>query len=191
MSATTTSPAWKRPGATTWPTLSAWNVTVARACTADPSTLPVEASTPEGRSTDTTGTPAAFTSAITRAASDRGFPLNPVPKSASTTTSAGVCSSTKATPASRARASMTAESPAIFSSEPTMRATERLPARASSAATRSPSPPFAPVPQTTAARSASGKRVSTSCATAVPARSINSTVSPGYAASAARISSAV
>ena len=174
----------------TWPTLGAWNVTVTLACTADPSTLPVEASTPEGRSTATTGTPAALTSAITRIASGRGLPRNPVPKSASTTTSAGVCSSTKATPASLARPSMTAESPAIFSSDPTMRTTDRLPARASSAATRRPSPPFAPVPQHTATRSASGKRASTSWATAVPARSISSTVSPGYAASAARISSA-
>jgi len=151
----------------------------------------VEASTPDGRSTATIGTPAAFTSAIARMASGRGFPRKPVPKSASTTTSAGVCSSTKATPASRARPSMTAESPTIVSSEPTMRTTARFPARASSAATRSPSPPFAPVPQHTATRSASGKRATTSCATAVPARSISSTVAPAYAPSAARISSAV
>ena len=57
MSATTTSPAWKRPGATTSPTLRPWNVTVTSASTAAPAISPVDASTPEGRSTDTTGAP--------------------------------------------------------------------------------------------------------------------------------------
>ena len=40
MSATTTSPAWKRPGATWSPTLLAWNVTVSDALTAAPTTSP-------------------------------------------------------------------------------------------------------------------------------------------------------
>ena len=40
MSATTTSPAWKRPGATWSPTLLVWNVTVSDALTAAPATSP-------------------------------------------------------------------------------------------------------------------------------------------------------
>ena len=55
MSATTTRPAWNLPGATTSPTLTPWNVTVTSASTAAPATSPVEPSTPEGTSTETTG----------------------------------------------------------------------------------------------------------------------------------------
>ena len=51
MSATTTSPAWKRPGATWRPTFGPPNVTVAEARTAAPAISPVEASTPDGTST--------------------------------------------------------------------------------------------------------------------------------------------
>ena len=69
MSATTTSPAWKRPGATWSPTLLAWNVTVSDALTAAPTTSPVDASTPEGRSTETTGRPQALIRSIIAAAS--------------------------------------------------------------------------------------------------------------------------
>ena len=53
MSATTTRPAWNRPGATTNPTLGAWNVTVRSASTTAPAISPVDASTPDGRSTET------------------------------------------------------------------------------------------------------------------------------------------
>ena len=60
MSATTTRPARKRPGATASPTFGAWNVTVRSASTTAPATSPVDASTPEGRSTDTTGAAAAL-----------------------------------------------------------------------------------------------------------------------------------
>ena len=72
MSATTTSPAWKRPGATWSPTLLAWNVTVSDALTATPATSPVDASTPEGRSTETTGNPQALIRSIIAAASGAG-----------------------------------------------------------------------------------------------------------------------
>ena len=57
MSATTTRPAWKRPGATARPTFGAWNVTVRSALTAAPAISPVDASTPDGTSTETTGAP--------------------------------------------------------------------------------------------------------------------------------------
>ena len=50
MSATTTSPAWKRPGATASPSLRPWNVTVTAARTAAVAISPVDASTPDGTS---------------------------------------------------------------------------------------------------------------------------------------------
>ncbi len=88
MSATTTSPAWKRPGATSRPTFRPWNVTVRSASTAAPATSPVEAFTPEGRSTATTGAPAALMRSISAAPPPRAARRGtPVPKSASTTTS--------------------------------------------------------------------------------------------------------
>jgi hypothetical protein len=74
MSATTISPAWKRPGATTSPTLRPWKVTVTAARTASPAISPVEASTPDGMSTETTGAPAELIRSIVAAASSRGSP---------------------------------------------------------------------------------------------------------------------
>ena len=141
MSATTTSPAWKRPGAIASPSLRPWNVTVSVARTAAPPTSPVDASTPDGTSTETTGAPAALTRSIVAAASSRGSPWNPVPKSASTITSA--CSTAVVSTASRP-------------SSRRIRAAIR------------PSPPFEPPPQTTAIRRASGNRCITSRATAAP-----------------------
>ena len=87
MSTSSSSPAWKRPGATTTPTLRPWNVTVSAAWTAAPATSPVDAFTPEGTSTETTGSPAALICSICRAVSGRGSSRKPVPKSASTMTS--------------------------------------------------------------------------------------------------------
>ena len=46
-----------------------WNVTVSAARTAAPATSPVDASTPEGTSTETTGAPAALIRSIVAAAS--------------------------------------------------------------------------------------------------------------------------
>ena len=130
MFATSTSPAWARPGETTRPSFLAWNVTVRSASTAAPATSPVEASTPEGTSTATTGRPQALMRSIVFTASGRGSPWKPVPKSASITTSAptGSSVSSASRPASRNTRA------AIF-----------------------PSPPFEPPPQTTAKRRASGK----------------------------------
>ncbi len=162
MSETTTSPAWKSPGAAARPTLRPWNVTVSDARTASPATSPVEASTPEGTSTDTTGAPAALIRSIVDAASARGSPWKPVPKSASTITSA--CSTAVVSTASR-------------------------PCSRKIRAAIRPSPPLEPPPQTTAIRRASGNRCATSCATAAPARSISSATS--WPSSARRASSAV
>ena len=155
MSASTTRPARKRPGATTIPTFGAWNVTVRSAWTTAPATSPVDASTPEGRSTETTGAAAALIRSMAAAASARGSPRNPVPKSASTITSAPSTSPVSSTvcPASRS----------------------------TRAATR-PSPPFDPPPQTHANRRAAGNASIVSRATAVPARSISSGMLSGYPA---------
>ena len=75
MSATTTSPARKRPGAISVPTFGPCIVTVTVACTQAPAISPVEAFTPEGRSTATTGLPVALIASIVRAASSRGSPV--------------------------------------------------------------------------------------------------------------------
>ncbi len=152
MSATTTRPAWKRPGATTSPTFGAWNVTVTSASTATPAISPVEASTPDGTSTATTGASAAFIRAISSAASGRGSPWNPVPKSASTTTSYPATS---------------------FVSSATCPASRRT-----RAATR-PSPPFEPPPHTHAKLRAAGNASVASRATAAPARSMSSGIDSG------------
>ena len=164
MSATTTSPAWKRPGATSVPTFGPCIVTVTVAWTHAPATSPVEAFTPEGRSTATTGLPAALIASIVRAASSRGSPWKPVPKSASMTTSAS-------------RIGASSDERAIFAAD-----------SSTSSAIR-PSPPFAPPPQTATKRTASGKRRLASSATARPARAISSSTS--WPASARFISSAV
>ena len=106
-----------------------WNVTVNAALTARPETSPVDASTPDGTSTDTTGAPESLMRSIRAAASARGVPWKPVPKRASTTTSAPSTASVS-----------TASRPA---------------SRRTRAATL-PSPPFEPPPQTTANRLAYG-----------------------------------
>ena len=87
MSRTTSSPPWKLPGATTLPTFGACSATVTDALTAAPATSPVSASTPEGRSIESTGASAAFICAMTSEASALGSPWNPVPKSPSMMTS--------------------------------------------------------------------------------------------------------
>ena len=89
-------------------------------------------STPEGTSTDTTGTPAPLIASISAAASARGAPSKPVPKSASITRSQG--------PSTPPGSTTTVSRPS--------------PCRIS-AATR-PSPPFEPLPQTATTKCASG-----------------------------------
>ena len=89
MSATTTRPAWKRPGATTRPTLRAverdGQVGLDRGAR-DLARRRVDARRAGRRRRR--ATPPALIRSITAAASGRGAPWNPVPKSASTTTSA-------------------------------------------------------------------------------------------------------
>ena len=99
MSATTISPAWKRPGATASPIFGPCMVTVTSAQTAAPATSPVDAFTPDGMSTASTGATALLICSISRVASSRGAPFSPVPRSASITTSG--CSSTISRPCER------------------------------------------------------------------------------------------
>ena len=75
-----TAPVQSEPGATARPTFAAPNVTVAVARTAAPATSPVEALTPDGTSTATTGRAAALISSIIRAASSRGGAVEPDPE---------------------------------------------------------------------------------------------------------------
>ncbi len=63
-------------------------LTVTSARTASPCTAPVSACRPEGMSTATTGRPDAFTATIIAAISPLTGRARPVPKSASTITSA-------------------------------------------------------------------------------------------------------
>jgi hypothetical protein len=162
MSTVSTSPAWNRPGATCRPTFGACIVTVTDASTAAPGTSPVDASTPEGTSTLSTWP---RIDSICAAASCRGSPRKPVPKSASTTTSAA------------------------GTGAPGSTITTARPAASSTRAAIRPSPPFAPFPQTTAIECASGHRRMSDSATAVPARSI--IVGTSCPSSARRISSAL
>ena len=143
-------------------------MTASWAFTAAPATSPVEASTPDGRSTATIAASEAFIASISPTASGRGAPVNPVPKSASTITS-GV---------------PTSVSPALASTSRTSR-----PASSRYRAATRPSPPLFPPPQTTVIRRACSKSAIRTSATAFPARSISTSTS--CPSSARRISSAV
>ena len=177
MSLTTTSPACALPGRIHRPGLAAWNVTVTAAYTASPDTAPVDASTPLGTSTLTTGAPAPLSCAIASATAPRAAPSNPVPSSASTSTlarasvSGAKLSATGAGPRRRSR--LTRASPPISSAAAVSRTATSRPASRSRRATTSPSPPLLPLPHTTAT-APSGTSRSTARATPAPARSIRS-----------------
>ena len=166
------------PGAIQCPNLPRWKLTVTSACTAVPSTSPVDASTPEAMSAATTGASQPLIASIAVSAGARGAPENPVPKTASTITpapsSAGATSSGptwRAVPSNRPRfAVASAESSPPGHSRS---ASTSYPVSASSRAQTSPSPPLLPLPQTT--RTGPGRAtVRTASATAAPALSIRS-----------------
>ena len=79
MSSMTSRPVQARPGSSMCPCLARWNVTVTLARTASPSTCPVAPSTPEGMSTDTTGSPLALMQRTASSATPSGARLRPVP----------------------------------------------------------------------------------------------------------------
>jgi hypothetical protein len=170
ISITRSSPACSLPGFTYSPGFAAANVAVARARTASPSTSPVEAFTPLGTSAATTVWPSI--AAIASAAAPRTAPSKPVPRIASTTTTAP--SSAPALNGSvSTRLAFTAASPCSSAGSASNRQrTSRHCSRSSRAAT-SPSPPLLPLPHTIAI-GPSGAISLTSAANPAPARSIRS-----------------
>ncbi len=180
---TRTSPAWSLPGAIHRPGLAAWNVAVASALTAAPSTSPVEPLTPLGTSQATTTglpaspspPPAAFMASIAPAAGSRGSPAKPVPRIASTIAPApsSACGENRCGRSPGSRFRLWAASPRSSSgSESVSTRTSRPCSRSRRAATR-PSPPLFPLPQTTAT-APDGERSATSAARPPPARSMRS-----------------
>jgi hypothetical protein len=175
--ATRSSPVWRFPGAIHCPSFAEWKVTVTSAATAEPSTSPVEALTPEAMSVATTGAGEPLIASIAEAAGSRGAPANPVPKIASTTTPAAArapASSAESTcRAAGNRSRFALASPERSPGGASRRASTASPDSASARAATRPSPPLFPFPQTTAARLEVASP-SAASATALPAVSIRS-----------------
>ncbi len=159
MSATSTTPASVAPGRSTTPAFGAPNVTVRSARTAAPATAPVAPSTPEGTSTATTEGPPSR-DRIASACSPSGAPRNPVPKIASTATSALASSRDAAAPVHGRTRTRVAESRPRFAAAGSWRSASGssrstvtpIPHDARYLAATNPSPPLLPRPQTTTAR---------------------------------------
>src|SRR3954471_9888915 len=147
------------------------------ASTAEPSTSPVEALTPDAMSVATTGASAPFMASIAATAGPRGAPAKPVPKTASITTP-GPRSASVSAPGSRSRAPSNRSTFALASSEsssggPSTSASTSNPVSRRARAATSPSPPLFPLPQTIAALLVFAACAAAS-ATARPAVSISS-----------------
>ena len=157
-------PLARRRAAARRPTLAAPNVTVRSARTASPSTAPVAPSTPDGMSTDTIGgVRPAFIASIAACHSSSGTPRKPVPKIASTTTSArassrrrrlGASTARPARPCSPSRAGVAeaAGSRSLVERAPPRSRRRACRRRARCRAATKPSPPLLPLPHTTTAR---------------------------------------
>ncbi len=178
ISATRTFPACHLPGAIQCPSFAAWKLTLTSARTAAPSTSPLDASTPEAMSAETTGASPAFIASIAASAGARGAPLNPVPKIASTTTPAPARASPSWSGAARRedpvkRRKFASASPESSSGGHSSSASTSYPVSRSLRAATSPSPALLPFPHTTTARP---ERASSPAARAVapPAASISS-----------------
>ena len=199
MSATTTRHAALRPGSTAVPSLRPWKQTVTSARTAAPTTAPVEPSTPDGTSSATIVPIGGRIASMAWATAPRGAPRKPVPRRASTTTSARLSRarrtpSTTAIPRRLAMSWFRRASGGSFRTSPASRHSTSQPAACRWRATTNPSPPLLPAPQTTAALPEPPRRRISSAA-ARPARSMSTAPgmpsSPMARASTARISSAV
>ena len=167
--ATTTSPENAPPGVTKCPTLAACSATVTSANTAGPWIEPVLAPTPLMMSMLTTAPGASLISSMTAAAGPLAAPVNPVPNTASTTTSAisvsTTVSSCSAPPASVAGRTSTPSrprisrlsraSPVYSSGGASTNTVTSTPWSKSSRATTNPSPPLLPLPANTTASSGS------------------------------------
>ena len=156
MSATTTRHAALRPGSTAVPSLRPWKQTVTSARTAAPTTAPVEPSTPDGTSSATIVPIGGRIASMAWATAPRGAPRKPVPRRASTTTSARLSRarrtpSTTAIPRRLAMSWFRRASGGSFRASPASRHSTSQPAACRWRATTNPSPPLLPAPQTTAA----------------------------------------
>ena len=175
--ATASSPVCDLPGATMWPTLAAWKLTVTSASTAAPSTSPLAALTPEAMSQATTGAPLRLIASIAASIGLRGAPSKPVPKIASISApEPASASSRRSGSTSRAagkRSRLAAASPDSSAPGASSSASTSKPVSASRRAATSPSPPLLPLPQTTRTGPC-GESAAAARATAPPAASISS-----------------
>jgi hypothetical protein len=167
MSATISAPTWSHAGGRTWPYLGAAKVTVKAAFTAAHPSSPESEGTPEGMSTATTGTSGhERSSAIASAIAPVGAWCRPVPRSASTATSAREAAvRTRSHPASSVTSTSApperSKTPMCRRASP--RTSWRVPKR-NTAGSRSrrwraitnPSPPLLPLPHRTRGRRACG-----------------------------------
>jgi len=166
---------------------------VASARTAAPSTAPVSACSPEGRSSASTGARCALAARMASAQMPLTSRSRPVPKMPSTSKSmlsGSLPSKARQSPESAAyfRALLRA-SPERRSRSPSWSTVTLRPAWSARRATTKPSPPLFPVPTSTRIRLALGQRCSSSCQAASPARSMSSPPGMPYSSMARRSSS--
>ena len=192
-------PARVAPGSSARPIFGSEIVMVSSAATAAPSTPPVSAETPDGRSTASTCSPrvrATFTASTSEAKPPASGRASPVPKSASIATLAsarsGATASTaasgvsgdvtrRAPPANSRRFQLAAASAGSRSGSPTSTVSTSIPSARRCRATTKPSPPLFPAPASTttgpAGRAACARRRIVGATSARPALSIR--ISPG------------
>ena len=155
MSTSSTAPACPAPGSISRPGLITPNVTVTSACTAGPSTAPVSASMPLGRSTATTvaaprrACPAA---AARPAKGSRRPPRPPMPSRPSMIRSAPAMASPASAPVTRPPAARSSAVPPAWAFGPAAIAVTAAPRRASRAPAYRASPPLSPLPARTTTR---------------------------------------
>ena len=176
-------PQASRPSSARRPGFRAIMVTVTSANTVADGAWPVWAERPLGTSAATTRAPEPLTTSIQMSKGVVGLPWKPVPRMASTTTSASVSISsrtsrggatTTGTPASTAPlATMRARSLLSRSGGTAETTVTSTPEPRSSCAATQPSPPLLPIPHRTTTRETSSM-CRTSCDTALPARCMSS-----------------
>ena len=156
MSTSSTVPACPAPGSMSRPGLITPNVTVTSARTAGPSTAPVSASMPLGRSTATTVAPCVAPRARSAAAArpangSRRPPRPPMPSRPSMIRSARAMACRRS-PVTRPPAARSAAVPPAWAFGPAVIAVTAAPRRASRAPAYSASPPLSPLPASTTTR---------------------------------------
>ena len=179
MPATMSRPVRRPPSPRKCPALGREKVTVTSARTASPRMRPVSASTPLAMSAETTGISQVFIICTAVGAGPRRPLLRPMPKRASTITSASRhqransgSSAEKGSsrpPAFSSRRSISRQSAVIFSRLPTRTARTWKPASSSRRAAATPSPPLLPAPQKHTARRVPSERLPPDAASSMAA----------------------